>query len=77
MQLRVYHGLKHLKEVGMDSAEIEKILIAIKQDASVASNLTSATKVAVNNTVVVDGVKVTYSAMRLPNGVINIGRIVP
>lgn len=74
---QLYHALRHLKEIGLNSAQIEKILIAIKQDASVATNLVTDSKVVVNNVVIVDGIKITYSAFKLPSGVINIGRIVP
>ena len=67
---QVYHTFRHIDKAGLSRAKVSE---AITRDlASLANSLPDGLTA---RKVVVDGVELTYHAYKLPNGMINIGRI--
>ncbi|MNS95100.1 hypothetical protein D3C86_1425370 [compost metagenome] len=69
---QVSHTFRHVEAAGFDRQVVQG---AIQADLSkVASSLQQGQY---TGSVVVNGVKLDYSAFKLPNGTINVGRITP
>jgi len=68
----VNHAIRYLKEAGLD---INKVKAAISRDLGPASSCEIGARI--TGIVIVDGVTIKYSGIRLPNGRINIGTIQP
>ncbi|MFC5740099.1 RHS repeat domain-containing protein [Dyella tabacisoli] len=69
---QIAHTFRHVGKIGLDSQLVQN---AIKEDLSkVASSLSAGQH---NGSVIVNGVKLDYSAFKLPDGTINVGRITP
>jgi hypothetical protein len=66
------HANRYLEKAGMN---VQKVKDAIKADLKPSGSYE--TGVRIEGTVKVDGVKVNYSGVRLPDGTINIGSIKP
>jgi hypothetical protein len=71
---QVSHALRHLREAGMTEDQIIDVQAAIKNDLPAVSGQMIPGKLTIR-TITVHGVDVTYNAMKLPNGVINVGRV--
>ncbi|MGX9773218.1 RHS repeat domain-containing protein [Janthinobacterium aestuarii] len=70
---QVNHAFRHIDKAGMDRAAVQQ---AIRQDISRAAESLSKGQQYTGN-VVVNGTRVEYSAFKLENGTINVGRITP
>jgi hypothetical protein len=69
---QISHTFRHVEKAGFDRAVVQD---AIKQDLSKAVGSLSGGQY--NGSVVVNGIKLDYSAFKLPDGTINVGRITP
>ncbi len=58
----------------MNPSEIQAVQTAIKNDLPNVANQMTAGKLTIR-TIIVNGIEVTYNAMKLPRGIINVGRI--
>jgi hypothetical protein len=69
---QISHTFRHVEKAGFDRTAVQD---AIKQNLSkIADSLSSGQY---NGSVVVDGTKLDYSAFKLSDGTINVGRITP
>ena len=68
---QISHAIRHLEEAGMNPVQIQKVQNAIRNDLPAVSEQMQPGQL----TIRVNSVDVTYNAMKLPNGVINVGRI--
>jgi hypothetical protein len=66
------HAFRHIEQAGFDQATVKN---AILQDLS--KMVESLPLGQYNGSVVVNGTSLDYGAYKLPNGVINVGRITP
>ncbi|MEO8392107.1 MAG: RHS repeat-associated core domain-containing protein [Chloroflexota bacterium] len=67
----VSHAFRHVKKAGLD---VEAVESSVRMDLNVnASKIVSGFPL--NRMITVNGTNITYTAFRLPNGVINVGRI--
>ena len=69
-QNQVEHAFRHTDKLGLSRSDIRT---AIQRDIS--KNATNVGAGSNTRTIVVNGVRLTYNAHRLPNGSINVGRI--
>ena len=69
---QISHTFRHIEKAGFDRQVVQD---AIKQDLGKVAN--SLSNGQYNGNVVVNGTKLDYSAFKLPDGTINVGRITP
>jgi hypothetical protein len=69
---QISHTFRHVEAAGFDRTVVEN---AIRQDLNKAAKSLSAGQY--NGSVVVNGTKLDYSAFKLKDGTINVGRITP
>jgi hypothetical protein len=69
---QIAHTFRHIEGAGFDRTVVES---AIRQDLNKAAKSLSAGQY--NGSVVVNGTKLDYSAFKLKDGTINVGRITP
>lgn len=67
----VYHAFRHVEAAGLSKSSVQDVVLA---DIKAVSRSVASGK-PYNGVVEVEGVEVTYTAYRLPDGSINIGRI--
>jgi hypothetical protein len=72
---QIYHATKHLEEAGLSADQIAEIKGAIMKDVSRIAKQLKVGEDVTPFTIKVNNITVTYNAYRLPNGVINVGRI--
>jgi RHS repeat-associated protein len=65
-----YHTFRHVVAAGMDSGQVEAAV-----QADLTANLGAISPGLNVRTITVGGQQITYTAFKLPNGVINVGRI--
>lgn len=68
---QIYHTFRHVKAVGLDREAVEA---AVRRDLAPITDGMVPEKV-LNREIDVNGISVTYSAYKLPDGTINVGRI--
>ncbi|WP_211343749.1 hypothetical protein, partial [Fulvimonas soli] len=68
---RIYHTFRHVEAVGLDREAVEA---AVRRDLAPITDGMVPEKV-LNREIDANGKSVTYSAYKLPDGTINVGRI--
>jgi hypothetical protein len=66
-----YHTFRHTDELGLNRFDVRN---AIEMDLQIQSPYIK-TGVPFNQTIVISGQRIQYTAYKLPNGIINVGRI--
>jgi hypothetical protein len=67
---QTYHTFRHVVAAGMDQGAVQAAV-----EADVAANAAAINAGLNVRSITVGGQQITYHAFRLPNGVINVGRI--